>query len=106
VDRKQKALVDLQQHLQSPPILIAPREGEQLLLYITATTHIINMAIVVDRPEEGHVFKVQKPVHEAAILITSMKFCHYFNECNISIVTDFQLEDIHHNRDATGCISK
>ena len=41
-----------------------------------------------------------------AILITSRKLRHYFDEYKISIVTDFPLGDILHNRDATGRISK
>ena len=41
-----------------------------------------------------------------AILITSRKLRHYFNEYKISVITDFPLGDILHNRDATGRISK
>lgn len=52
-----KALVD-RLHLQSPPILTAPREGKNLLLYIAATTHVVSTTIVVEHPEEGHVFKI------------------------------------------------
>ena len=43
-----QALEDLKQHLQSPQILIAPLPGEDLLLYITATTHVVSTAIVVE----------------------------------------------------------
>jgi hypothetical protein len=35
---------------------MTPQPGEHLLLYITATTHIISMAIVVEHQEEGHAF--------------------------------------------------
>jgi hypothetical protein len=55
------ALQDLEHHLQSPPILTAPLLGEDLLLYIAATTHVVSSAIVVERCEEGHVFGVQRP---------------------------------------------
>jgi len=41
-----------------------------------------------------------------AILITSKKLRHYFDEYKITVVTNFPLADILHNRDATGCISK
>jgi uncharacterized protein (DUF2461 family) len=44
-----QALQDLNHHLQSPPILMAPQLGKNLLLYIAATTHIVSMAIVVER---------------------------------------------------------
>jgi hypothetical protein len=33
--------------------------GEELLLYIAATTHIVSTAIVVEHNEEGHAYGVQ-----------------------------------------------
>jgi hypothetical protein len=59
IQEAKQALQDLKHHLQSPPILTAPHPCENLLLYIAATTHIISMAIVVERQEEGHAFRVQ-----------------------------------------------
>jgi hypothetical protein len=47
---------------------------------------------------------VQKLLY--AILITSRKLRHYFNDYKITVVTDFPLGDILHNRDAIGRISK
>jgi hypothetical protein len=49
---------DLKHNFQSPSILTAPQPGENLLLYIAATTHVISMAIMVERQEEGHAFRV------------------------------------------------
>jgi hypothetical protein len=99
--------------------------GEDLLLYITATTHVVSSAIVVERGEEGHAFGVQRPVYFIsgvlseskvrypiiqkllyAILIASKKLRHYFDEYKITVITDFPLVDILHNQDATGRISK
>ena len=37
---------------------------------------------------------------------TSCKLRHYFESHKITVVTDFPLEDILHNKDATGRISK
>jgi hypothetical protein len=45
----EQALEELKHHLQSPPILTAPQLGENLLLYITTTTHIISTTTVVER---------------------------------------------------------
>ena len=83
------------------------------------------MAIVVERKEDGHAYGVQRPIYFIsevlseskvrylpiqkllyAILITSRKLWHYFDEYKISVITDFPLGDILHNRDATGRISK
>jgi hypothetical protein len=99
--------------------------GEDLLLYIAATTHVVNSAIVVERSEKGHAFGVQRPMYFVskvlsesrvrypvvkkllyAILITSRKLRHYFDEFKITMITDFPLADILHNQDATGRISK
>ena len=82
-------------------------------------------AIVVEREEEGRVYKVQHPVYYIsevlsesktryphvqkllyALLITSRKLHHYFESHKITMVTDFPLGDILHNKDATGRISK
>jgi hypothetical protein len=47
---------------------------------------------------------VQKLLY--AVLITSRKLRHYFQEYSISVVTDYPLGDILWNQDATGRISK
>ena len=60
------ALENLKHHLQSPSILIAPLPSEELLLYITATTHVVSITIVVECPEEGHAYGVQRPVYLSA----------------------------------------
>jgi hypothetical protein len=104
---------------------MAPQPGKNLLLYIAAATHFVSTAIMVECQEEGDAFGVQWPVYfisevlsEAKvhyptiqkllyiILITSRKLRHYFNAYNISVVTNFPLVDVLHNRDATRHISK
>ena len=49
----------LKDFLTTPPVLIAPEDGETLLLYIATTTHVVSTALVVERDEPGHVYKVQ-----------------------------------------------
>jgi hypothetical protein len=116
MEEAERALQDLKQHLQSPPVLTAPLPGENLLLYIAATTHVVSSAIVVKCSEEGHTFGVQRPVYFVsevlsesnvrysavqkllyAILITSRKLRYYFDEYKITVITDFPLADILHN---------
>jgi hypothetical protein len=120
-----QALAQLKDFLSKPPVLTAPRKGEQLLLYLTATTHVVSTAIMVKRQEDGHAYPVQRPVYFISevlseskacyqpvwkllyvVLITSRKLQHYFQEYSISVVTDYPLDDILRNQDATGRISK
>jgi hypothetical protein len=103
---------------------MAPRKKEQLLLYLTATTHVVSTAIIVERQEDGHADPVQRPVYFIsevlseskaryqpvqkllyAVLITLRKLRHYFQEYSISVITDYPLGDILWNQDATGRIS-
>ena len=79
------------------------------MLYIAATSTVISTAIVVER-EEGHIYKVQRPVYYIsevlseskiwyphvqkllyALLITSRKLRHYFESHKITVVMDFPL---------------
>jgi hypothetical protein len=44
-----QALARLKDFLSKPPVLAAPCKGEQLLLYLAATTHMVSTAIIVER---------------------------------------------------------
>jgi hypothetical protein len=44
-----QALAQLKDFLSKTQVLTAPRKGEQLLLYLAATTHVDNIAIIVER---------------------------------------------------------
>jgi len=51
-------LESLKASLISAPILVAP-EQEEPLLYITASSHVVNTALVVEREEPGYLLMVQ-----------------------------------------------
>jgi hypothetical protein len=86
---------------------------------------VVSTAIVVERQEDGHAYLVQRlvyfvsevlseskaryqPVQKLlyAVLITSRKLRHNFEEYSITVVIDYMLGDILRNQDATGRISK
>jgi hypothetical protein len=120
-----QALAQLKDFISKPPVLTAPRKKEQLMLYLAVTTHVVSSSIVVERQEDGHAYPVQRPVYFVgkvlseskaryqpvqkllyAVLITSRKLRHYFQEYSVSVITDYPLGDILRNQDATGRISK
>ena len=68
-----KALENLKHHLQSSLTLTAPLPGEELLLYITATTLVVSTAIVVERPEKGHAYGIQRPVYFISEVLSESK---------------------------------
>src|SRR5437868_2466149 len=121
----QQALDELKKFLTNPPVLVPPMPEEPLLLYIAATSHVVSTTIIVERQEEGHIQKTQRPVYFIsevlseskirypqvqkmlyAMLITSRKLVHYFQAHPILVVTSFPIGEILHNRDTTGRIAK
>jgi hypothetical protein len=67
------AFVELKQFLTSPLILTAPMEGKTLLLYIAATNWVVSTAIIIEREEVGHVYKVQRPVYFISEVLNESK---------------------------------
>jgi hypothetical protein len=111
-----QAVAQLMDFLSKPPVLTAPRKKEQLLLYLTATTRVVSSIIIVKWQKDGHAYPVQRPGYFVsdvlsnskaryqpvqkllyAVLITSRKLRHYFQEYSISVVTDYPLDNILRN---------
>jgi dsDNA-binding SOS-regulon protein len=57
-----QALAQLKDFLSKPPVLMALRKKEQLLVYLAATTHVVSTSIIVERQEDGHAYQVQRLV--------------------------------------------
>ena len=72
-EEAQQALESLKASLTSAPILVAPEQGEPLLLYITASNHVVSAALVIKREEPGHQLKVQRPVYFIEEVLTDPK---------------------------------
>jgi hypothetical protein len=92
-----QALAQLKDFLSKPPVLMALRKKEQLLLHPAVTTHVLSTAIIVERQEDGNAYPVQRPVYFVSevlseskaryqlvqkllytVLITPRKLRHYF----------------------------
>jgi isochorismate hydrolase len=90
---------------------------------LPATTHVVSVALVVEREEPGHALKVQRPVYFVsdvlteikarypkvqkllyAVLMAIKKLQHYFTNHEVTVVTSFPLGEVVHSRDATGRI--
>jgi hypothetical protein len=62
--KAQEALEALKKFLTTPPVLKPPRRAtpgqltEDLLLYISSTTHVVSTTLVVERTEKGHAYPV------------------------------------------------
>jgi hypothetical protein len=58
-------------YLTSSPILTPPEKNEDMMLYISATSAVVSA--VVEREEEGHVYKVHQPVYYISEVLTDSK---------------------------------
>jgi dsDNA-binding SOS-regulon protein len=72
----QDTLDQIKKLLTKTPILVSPNDGEELLLYIAAMTQVVSVALVVERAEEGHVLKVQRPMYFMSEVLGDSK-THY-----------------------------
>jgi ribonuclease HI len=118
------AFTQLKKVLSTPPVLVAPKEKEPLLLYIAATHQVVSTVLVVKRSEEGKAHGVQRPVYfisevlsltkqryphyqklAYSVFTTAQKLRQYFAVHPIIVVNEAPLSNILNNPLATGRIS-
>jgi dsDNA-binding SOS-regulon protein len=58
IEEADAAFAQLKKVLSTPPVLVAPKEREPLLLYIAATHQVVSTVLVVKRSEEGKAHNV------------------------------------------------
>jgi hypothetical protein len=94
--------------ISKPPVLASSEPGEILLLYVMAT-QVISAALVVEREEPGHVYKVQRPVYYISKVLFDCET--RYNQVQklfyaVLMVTSFGLREVVRNRLAKGRIAK
>jgi hypothetical protein len=57
-------------------ILASPEPGETLLLYVVATPQVVSTALIVEREEPGHVYKVRRLVYYISKILSDCE-THY-----------------------------
>jgi hypothetical protein len=57
-EEAKEAFESLKMFLTSSPILTPPEKNKDMMLYISTTSIMVSATIVVEREEEGHVYKV------------------------------------------------
>jgi hypothetical protein len=119
------AFNNLKQALSTTPVLVAPASREPMLLYITATSRVVSVVIVVERTEEGKELPVQRPVYYLCevlmiskqnyphyqklaygVYMAARKLKHYFEEHPIMVVSTTPLSEIIGCKDATDRVAK
>ena len=68
-----EAFLQLKKMLTTPPVLAAPTPKEPMLLYIAATSRVVNIVMVVERKEEGKALPVQRPVYYLSEVLSTSK---------------------------------
>jgi hypothetical protein len=122
--KAQAAFDDLKHCPSTSPVLVTPREKEQISLYIAATNQVVSSALVVKCAEDGKEHGVQRPVYYLsevlsptkqryphyqklayAIYMMGKKLPHYFECHSIIVVASAPVSSIINNPDATGRVS-
>jgi hypothetical protein len=72
-DKADPAFEDLKRVLSTPPVLVAPKETKNMYLYTSATNRVVSTTLVVERPEEGKVHGVLRPVYFLSEVLSPSK---------------------------------
>lgn len=122
-EEQSKAFKSLKDYLTSVTKMTAPNPKDTLLLYVAASHSIVSAALVLEREVEGHqkqvsIYFISKALSGSklfysklekiayAVIMSSIKLHHYFEDHRILIVTSQPLHDLFSNRETSTRISK
>ncbi|GJZ36417.1 reverse transcriptase domain-containing protein [Tanacetum coccineum] len=115
----EEAFTKLKQHIAALPTLVAPRPGEELIMYLSATHGAISAVLLTDRDSvQTPVYFVSKALKETEInysamekLILALVFAakrlrRYFQAHPIVVITDQPIKQVISKPDASGRLQK
>ncbi|GKD33768.1 reverse transcriptase domain-containing protein [Tanacetum coccineum] len=113
------AFTQLKQHIAALPTLVAPRPGEELIMYLSATHGAISAVLLTDRDSvQTPVYFVSRALKETEInysamekLILALVFAakrlrRYFQAHPIVVITDQPIKQVISKPDASGRLKK
>nr|AAK92584.1 Putative retroelement [Oryza sativa Japonica Group] len=115
----QAAFDELKQYLQSPPALISPAPGSELLLYLAASPVAVNAALVQETDSgQKPVYFVSEALQGAktryiemeklayALVMASRKLKYYFQAHKVIVPSQYPLGEILWGKEVTSRLSK
>jgi hypothetical protein len=79
------AFKDFNKYLITPPTLVAPEPYETLQLYISVTSNVVSMVVIVERGESGTNRMIQYLVYFISEVLSDSK-TWYFNNTKLTYV--------------------
>ena len=106
-DQCDEAFTNLKAYLSSPPLLVSPKTGEKLYLYL-ATSEETLAAVLIKETLKGQlpIYYVSKALHDSelnysrieklaySLLMASQKLRQYFQSHHITVLTDQPFKEI------------
>src|ERR1041385_5710858 len=77
------AVRELKRMLSTVPVLVALIEKEPMMVYIAATTRVVSIVMVVERPKKDRARLVERPVYYVSEVLWTSKqnYPHYQKMC-------------------------
>ncbi|GJY96175.1 reverse transcriptase domain-containing protein [Tanacetum coccineum] len=115
----EEAFTLLKQHIAALPTLVAPRPGEELIIYLSATHGAISAVLLTDRDSvQTPVYFVSKALKETeinysameklvlALVFAAKRLRRYFQAHPIVVITDQPIKQVISKPDASGRLQK
>ncbi|XP_011102006.1 uncharacterized protein LOC105180037 [Sesamum indicum] len=115
----EKALQELKEYLTTPPLLVNPKEGEELFLYLGVSENAVSSILVrEDGGQQNPIYYVSKMLQGAELrytemerlalaqVVTARKLRPYFQSHKVIMLTNYPLKHIMSRPEASGLLIK